>query len=49
MKKLTDERLQTTKEGAEIPIPKRGDFFRNLRKAATPERQSKNRRAAKKR
>jgi hypothetical protein len=27
---------QKTKKGAEIPIPKRGDFFKNLKKAATP-------------
>lgn len=27
---------QTTKKGADIPIPKRGDFFKNLKKAATP-------------
>jgi hypothetical protein len=39
---------QTTKEGVEIPIPKRGDFLSNLKKAATPSK-SKNRRAAKKR
>ena len=29
-------RKQKTKKGAEIPIPKRGDFFKNLKKAATP-------------
>jgi hypothetical protein len=28
---------QTTPKGAEIPVPKRGDFMRDLRKAATPE------------
>ena len=27
---------QMTKKGIEIPIPKRGDFFKNLKKAATP-------------
>jgi hypothetical protein len=29
---------QTTKKGAEIPIPKRSDFFSNLKKPATPEK-----------
>ena len=29
---------QKTKKGAEIPIPKRGDFFDNLKKATTPEK-----------
>lgn len=29
---------QKTKKGADIPIPKRGDFFDNLKKAATPEK-----------
>lgn len=27
---------QRTVKGEEIPIPKRGDFFKNLKKAATP-------------
>jgi hypothetical protein len=27
---------QKTKRGAEIPMPKRGDFFSNLKKATTP-------------
>jgi hypothetical protein len=27
---------QKTKEGAQIPIPKRGDFFSDLKKAAAP-------------
>ena len=27
---------QKTKKGVNIPIPKRGDFFKNLKKAATP-------------
>jgi len=27
---------QKTPKGVEIPIPKRGDFFKNLKKAATP-------------
>lgn len=39
---------QRTPKGTEIPIPKRGDFFRNLKKAATPEKPS-TRRATKKR
>jgi hypothetical protein len=34
---------QTTKHGAEIPVPKRGDFFSNLKKAAAPEGKSKRR------
>lgn len=29
---------QNTAKGHEIPIPKRGDFFDNLKKAATPEK-----------
>jgi hypothetical protein len=33
-----DEPKQRTKEGAEIPIPKRGDFFKNLEKVAKPKR-----------
>jgi hypothetical protein len=28
--------VQTTPQGHEIPIPKKGDFLRDLRKAATP-------------
>jgi hypothetical protein len=39
MKERTDMRkqpTQTTPKGAEIPVPKRGDFMRDLRKAATP-------------
>ncbi|MDQ6853704.1 MAG: hypothetical protein M3046_08425 [Actinomycetota bacterium] len=35
-----DEPKQTTPKGAEIPIPKRGDFFKNLRKAAKPKKDS---------
>jgi hypothetical protein len=31
---------QTTKKGVEIPIPKRGEFFGNLKKAAAPERET---------
>jgi hypothetical protein len=33
--------IQTTSKGAEIPIPKRGDFFKNLKKAATPSTSSR--------
>ena len=40
---------QKTPKGKEIPIPTRGDFFSDLKKAATPEKKSKNRRATKKR
>jgi hypothetical protein len=29
-------KTQKTKKGSEIPIPKRGDFFSDLKKAATP-------------
>ena len=30
------EKKQKTPKGEQIPIPKRGDFFKNLKKAATP-------------
>jgi hypothetical protein len=30
------KKKQKTSKGAEIPIPKRGDFFKNLKKAASP-------------
>jgi hypothetical protein len=42
------KKTQTTAQGEEIPVPKRGDFFGNLKKAATPEKSSV-RRPAKKR
>ena len=42
-------KTQKTREGAEIPIPKRGDFFADLKTVATPEKKLKNRRTAKKR
>jgi len=29
---------QVTPKGETIPIPKRGDFFNDLKKAATPEK-----------
>lgn len=38
-----NKRTQKTKQGEEIPVPKRGDFFDNLKKAATPEKKSENR------
>jgi hypothetical protein len=38
MENVTMTKVQTTRKGAEIPIPKRGDFFNNLKKAATPEK-----------
>lgn len=34
MKDNTDKPKQKTQKGYEIPVPKRGDFFRNLKKAA---------------
>jgi hypothetical protein len=33
---MSDEPKQRTEKGAEIPIPKRGDFFKNLEKVAKP-------------
>ena len=30
------QKKQKTPKGEGIPIPKRGDFFKNLKKAATP-------------
>jgi hypothetical protein len=33
---LKDEEKQNTLRGAKLPIPKQGDFFKNLKKAATP-------------
>ena len=35
-----EEPTQRTPKGAEIPIPKRDDFLRNLEKVATPEKES---------
>jgi hypothetical protein len=35
------EQKQKTKKGMEIPVPKRGDFFGNLKKAATPQKSAK--------
>jgi hypothetical protein len=31
-------KTQKTKDGIDIPIPKRGDFFSDLKKATTPEK-----------
>jgi hypothetical protein len=36
-RKAMTEKSQKTKDGVDIPIPKRGDFFSDLKKAATPE------------
>jgi hypothetical protein len=33
-------KTQKTPRGYDIPTPKRGDFFGNLKKAATPEKKS---------
>lgn len=33
-------KTQKTTKGHEIPIPKRGDFFSDLKKAATPSKDS---------
>ena len=38
---LSMTKTQQTPKGEEIPIPKRGDFFGNLKKAATPEKGKK--------
>ena len=32
-------KTQKTKKGYEIPVPKRGDFLRDLKKAAEPDAQ----------
>jgi len=44
MKKKT----QKTPRDFEIPIPKRSDFFRDLKKAATPDKSEKSRNRPKK-
>jgi hypothetical protein len=36
-------KTQKTPQGKEIPIPKRVDFFSDLKKAATPEKESERR------
>jgi len=40
---LMSKTQKTSKEKYEIPIPKRGDFFSNLKKAAAPEKKSQSR------
>jgi hypothetical protein len=35
------DHLQTTPQGATIPVPKRSDFFKNLKKTATPDKSTK--------
>ena len=37
MGKARKPKTQTTPKGTEIPVPKRGDFFRDLRKVAEPQ------------
>jgi hypothetical protein len=32
---------QKTKSGVDIPIPRRGDFFDNLKKATAPQKSTK--------
>jgi len=34
-------KTQKTKDGIDIPVPTRGDFFADLKKAATPEPEKK--------
>jgi hypothetical protein len=36
-------KTQKTKDGIDIPVPKRGDFFSDLKKAAAPEKKSQSR------
>jgi hypothetical protein len=33
-------KTQKTDKGHDIPVPKRGDFFSDLKKAATPDKDS---------
>ncbi len=40
---MSTKKTQKTRKGAEIPIPNRGDFFSNLKKAATPGKESERR------
>jgi hypothetical protein len=42
-KMTTKEKTQFTPKGEEISIPKRGDFLKNLKKAASPQKASRNR------
>ena len=43
------EKSQKTRKGHDIPVPKRGDFFKDLKKAATPEKSAPDRRPEKNR
>ena len=43
------EKSQKTRTGHEIPVPKRGDFLKDLKKATTPEKSAPDRRPEKKR
>jgi len=38
---MKKEKTQTTPKGYAIPIPNRGDVFRDLKKAATPQKSGK--------
>ena len=38
---MTKPKTQFTPKGEEIPIPKRSDFLKNLKKAAAPDRSRK--------
>ena len=37
---MAKSKTQTTPKGEEIPVPKRRDFLKNLKKAAKPSRPS---------
>jgi hypothetical protein len=34
-------KTQVTPQGEEIPVPKRSDFFKNLKKATAPDKSTK--------
>jgi hypothetical protein len=42
-KRKQDQPKQKTREGYEIPVPKRGEFLSNLRKVAKTDSQTKSR------
>jgi len=44
---VTDQPTQKTPHGQEIPVPKREDFLRNLKKAARPKPSTPRRRPKK--
>lgn len=46
--KRKSNKTQTTKQGYEIPIPKRGDVFKVFKNAAKPQSESGTRRPKKK-